>query len=66
MISLCPFLLLVDGAVTWNLNHQPSVSNWSGDLHADGQQAVNFLHVVGILGSAKQVRDMAQDIIYSF
>ena len=30
-----------------------------------GQQAVNFFHLVGGLASAKQLKDMAQYIIYS-
>ena len=34
-------------------------------LHAGGEHAVNFFHMVGVLVSAKQLKDMAQDIIYS-
>ena len=36
---------------------------WS--LHAYGQHAVNFFHLVGVLIPAKQLKDMSQDIIHS-
>lgn len=34
-------------------------------LRADGQHAVNLLHLVGALVFAQQLKDMAQDFIYS-
>ena len=34
-------------------------------LHAGGQHAVNLFHLVEVSVSAKQLKDMAQDIIYS-
>ena len=34
-------------------------------LQAGGQQAVNLFHLVGVLLSAKQLKDTVQDIIYS-
>ena len=34
-------------------------------LGTGGQQAVNFFHLLGVLASAKQLKDMAQYIIYS-
>ena len=30
-----------------------------------GQHAVNFLHLVGVLVSAKQLEAMTQDVIYT-
>ena len=39
-------------------------SSGSSLSSAGGQQVVNFLHWVGVLVSAKQLKDMAQDIIY--
>ena len=35
------------------------------DLRAGGQHAVNFFHLVGVLVSIKQLKDMTQDFIYS-
>ena len=64
LISSCTVVWLADGEVTgWcfrNLSHHlvPAC------LSAGGQQVVNFLHWVGVLVSAKQLKDMAQDIIY--
>ena len=34
-------------------------------LHASGQHAVDFFHLVGVLISEKQLKDLDQDIIYS-
>ena len=34
-------------------------------LHACGQHAVNFFHLGGLSGSAKQLKDVAQNIFYS-
>ena len=43
---------------------QESQSSSGSSLSAGGQLVVNFLHWVGVLVSAKQLKDMAQDIIY--
>ena len=60
---------LVGGEVTRlyfsSQHHQPSGSSWSGGLHAGGQHTVNFFCLLGVLVSAKQLKDMAQDIICS-
>ena len=47
-----------------SLSHQSSGSNQSGACAGD-QHAINFFHLVEVLVSAKQLKDMAQDIIYS-
>lgn len=36
-----------------------------GFMCTGGQHAANFFHLVGVLVSAQQLKDMAQDIIYS-
>ena len=34
-------------------------------LHAGGQYAINFFHLVAVLVPAKQFKVMAQDLVYS-
>ena len=69
VVSLGTILWLVDGEVTrwWfeNLNHQHSGSNQKivSDLYVCGQCAVNIFYIVGVLVSAKLLKDLAQNII---
>ena len=69
VISSCTILWLVDGEVTNKVMFQGSQTptfwfHLAWGLCAGGQHSVNFLHLVGVLVSAKQLKDMAQDIIY--
>ena len=65
MVSLWTFFCLVGGVVIRSQQHQPFASNQPEGLCACGQHAVNISHLVGVSVSAKQLKDMAQNITYS-
>ena len=61
--QLVDALLIGWWEVTGSQHHQPSGSDPSGGLHACGQHAVNFSHLVGTSVSAKQLKGHGSDSI---
>ena len=65
VISLWTFFWLVGDEIIGSHHPQPSGSQSLWDLCACEQHIVNFFHLMGILVSPKQLKDMAQNIIYN-
>ena len=60
------FFGLAGGEVTRGQHFQSSGSSWSGVcLCICGQHTVNFSYLVRVSESAKDLKDMTQNIIYS-